>query len=81
MTKSTSRILIATLIFTGLAAPLWGHSVGSTLEELAGLFDTKAVVGGPDFVACTLSGGTETTCFKITQGGRPPRPGDRGMER
>lgn len=36
------------------------------LHELEHLFENAAVTSGPTLVDCTLSGGTETTCFSIT---------------
>jgi hypothetical protein len=38
----------------------------STLAEVESFFDAAQVVAGPALVDCTLSGGTETTCFSIT---------------
>ncbi len=66
MTRSTYRILFATLIHSCLATALWGHGVNPRLTALAGLFDARTIAKGPELVPCTLSGGTKTTCFKIT---------------
>ncbi|WP_299567955.1 YHYH protein [uncultured Sulfitobacter sp.] len=38
----------------------------STVEELQTFFAPAQIVSGPDIVNCTLSGGSETTCFSIT---------------
>ena len=76
MTRTTDSILFPTLLCALLATPSWGHGVDSTLEELARLFDSKAVVAGPELVPCTLSGGTEATCFEITV---VPEPSDHDM--
>lgn len=54
MTRTTSTILFAILIHTCLATPLWGHGEDQTLKELAGLFDSEAVAGGPDLVPCSV---------------------------
>ncbi len=74
--KLTYRAFFATLTFAFVATASWGHEADRRLGELAGLFDTRTVVGGPDLVPCTLSGGTETTCFKITV---VPEPTDHEM--
>jgi hypothetical protein len=36
------------------------------IAKLASLFEKSSIVDGPKTVACTLSGGTATTCFSIT---------------
>ncbi|KKK51058.1 hypothetical protein LCGC14_3118770, partial [marine sediment metagenome] len=38
----------------------------STLEDFKTFFGAAQIVAGPALVDCTLSGGTETTCFSIT---------------
>lgn len=46
--------------------PVFAHSSEERLDDIAGFFDGADVVKGPDLVDCTLSGGTETTCFSVT---------------
>ncbi len=48
------------------ASPVYAQSTESDLARIAGFFATAQVVEGPDLVDCTLSGGTETSCFSIT---------------
>ncbi|CUH67419.1 hypothetical protein TG4357_02996 [Thalassovita gelatinovora] len=38
----------------------------SSEKDIASFFATADIVAGPERVDCTLSGGTETTCFSIT---------------
>lgn len=38
----------------------------NTLEDVESFFDAAQIVAGPALVDCTLSGGTEATCFSIT---------------
>ncbi|MGL6211449.1 MAG: YHYH protein [Paracoccaceae bacterium] len=42
------------------------HGPAEALAQIKALFDLSAIVSGPDLVACKLSGGTETICFRIT---------------
>lgn len=48
------------------AAPAVAHDDETDLARIAAFFATADVVDGPELVDCTLSGGTETTCFSIT---------------
>ena len=43
----------------------------NTLEGVESFFDAAQIVAGPALVDCTLSGGTETTCFSITVIAKP----------
>ncbi|MGL4234799.1 hypothetical protein [Tabrizicola sp.] len=36
------------------------------LAQIKAMFDPAAIVSEPELVDCTLSGGSETTCFSIT---------------
>ena len=58
-----SPLLAVALI---VASPVAAHSTEEDLADIARFFATADVVKGPDLVDCTLSGGTETTCFSIT---------------
>ncbi|MDX2485571.1 MAG: YHYH protein [Pseudodonghicola sp.] len=49
-----------------MAGPVSAHSPEVDLAAVASFFASADVVEGPDLVDCTLSGGTETTCFSIT---------------
>ncbi|MCR8725181.1 YHYH protein [Frigidibacter sp. ROC022] len=60
-----SGLALATLALL-TAGPALAHSDDSGLAAIAEFFETADVVAGPDLVDCTLSGGTETTCFSIT---------------
>lgn len=52
-------------IATAMMLPLPAQAQ-TTLEEVEAFFDAAQIVSGPELVDCTLSGGTETTCFSIT---------------
>ncbi|MDO6584773.1 YHYH protein [Salipiger sp. 1_MG-2023] len=54
----------ATLIAVVAALPAAAHD--DPLAHVAAFFADANVVSGPELVDCTLSGGTETTCFSIT---------------
>ncbi len=56
-------LLTAALVAT---SPLAAQSVETDLVSITNFFAAAQVVEGPDLVDCTLSGGTETTCFSIT---------------
>ncbi len=58
-----SSLLAVALIAAG---PVLAHSPEEELANIASFFAAADVVKGPDLVDCTLSGGTETTCFSIT---------------
>ncbi len=60
---AVAAFLAATLLTAG---PALAHSEEETLARIAAFFATAKVVDGPKQVDCTLSGGTETTCFSIT---------------
>ncbi|MBT8419089.1 MAG: YHYH protein [Silicimonas sp.] len=67
---ATSR-LFAVTVFSALSlAPLSADAQtveeAARFAELQQLFQTATIVGIPEIADCTLSGGTETTCFKIT---------------
>lgn len=51
-----------------LASPSFGFAdgVGHRLSNVSEYFSEANVVSGPIIVDCTLSGGTETSCFSIT---------------
>jgi hypothetical protein len=53
------------------AAPALADTNHDTLHELEHFFEQATVINGPSLVDCTLSGGTETTCFSITVKSEP----------
>lgn len=59
----TQRLLSPLLAIVVGAA---GSACAQDLAAIATFFETAQVVEGPNSVECTLSGGTETTCFSIT---------------
>jgi hypothetical protein len=56
-------VVAAALLATG---PAHAHATDADLARIAGFFATANIVEGPDLVDCTLSGGTQTTCFSVT---------------
>ena len=54
-------LLISAALSTG---PAFGQE--ADLAQIATFFETAQIVDGPTEVDCTLSGGTQTTCFSIT---------------
>ncbi|QPM90455.1 YHYH protein [Pseudooceanicola algae] len=55
----------AVSILAGLAAvPATAHD--DPIHAIEGFFSEANIVSGPEIVECTLSGGTETSCFSIT---------------
>ncbi|UWQ20136.1 hypothetical protein [Jannaschia sp. W003] len=63
----------AVLGLAGVAGPASAqeNDPQSRLETLVSHFAAGAVVGEPSIVDCTLSDGTETSCFAITVMGAP----------
>jgi len=61
------------VVLTSLSLPLMAHANanGDPLHDIAHLFEGAQIVDGPKAVDCTLSGGTETTCFSITVKSEP----------
>ena len=72
----------AQLSMSFLAGALWlvaspvpaAEAADDRLHAIAHLFADADIVAGPSLVDCTLSGGTETSCFSITV---RPSPKDR----
>ena len=48
------------------AGPSLAQSGTADLDRITCFFETARVVQVPALVACTLSGGTRTTCFSVT---------------
>ncbi len=61
--NSCSLVFLATLLSTG---PVSAQSAETDLARIAAFFSSANLVGAPELVDCTLSGGTETTCYSIT---------------
>ena len=61
---SVQGIRFISLLLTASATGASAHE-GGHLPEVAAFFATADVVAGPDLVDCTLSSGTETTCFRL----------------
>ncbi len=57
-------VLVAGLAACGTAT--FAQTSDDTVSEIATFFDSAYLIGGPEIVDCTLSGGTKTTCFSIT---------------
>lgn len=70
VSRTLSRSLIPVLVVAAPAAHAHDeghdHSEMSRFEQLDALFQSATVVGVSSVETCTLSGGTETECFKIT---------------
>ena len=86
MSLAKTTFLIAAVLLSNHA---WSHGESSDDAENSdsstnssvpvgsldlALFANGALVGDVDTVDCTLSGGTETTCYKITIAGAPADP-------
>jgi len=64
---SKSKFLPAiVLTAASLATDAAADTTADALVKVASFFSAANVVSGPEIVDCTLSGGTETTCFSIT---------------
>ncbi|MBT0958218.1 YHYH protein [Alphaproteobacteria bacterium KMM 3653] len=63
----------AGLLAIGLSQPLLAHEHDpeERLAVLTSYFAEDAIVGEPSIVDCTLSDGTETSCYAITVSGAP----------
>ncbi|WP_341368005.1 YHYH protein [Yoonia sp. BS5-3] len=70
MKRSILRTTTLFLPFLGL--PAMAAADEARLAEIATFFSEANVIAGPDLVDCTLSGGAETTCFRITVAPTPP---------
>jgi hypothetical protein len=60
------RSLLALPIPLLFALPAFADTDKDRLNEIGRFFENAQVINGPTVVDCTLSGGTETTCFSIT---------------
>jgi hypothetical protein len=49
-----------------LATPVFADSAADKLHAIEHFFENATVISGPTIVDCTLSSGTETSCFSIT---------------
>ncbi|PJI85758.1 YHYH protein [Yoonia maricola] len=65
-----NRSFITAIVITGCASIAHAQT-DDRLSEISGFFASADVISGPEIVDCTLSGGTETSCFSITLGGDP----------
>lgn len=54
------------LMSCAMVTPAFADANGDTLHAIEHFFERADVVSGPNIVACTLSGGTESRCFSIT---------------
>lgn len=63
-TTRLSSLVLAGLLAT--TAPAFAQTDAERLAEIAQFFAEANVVSGPTIVDCTLSGGTQTTCFSLT---------------
>ncbi|MGL4236370.1 YHYH protein [Tabrizicola sp.] len=63
MTRHLIRLIPFLAAVPGVAV---AQDEAERLVQIKAMFDPAAIVSGPDLVDCTLSGGTETTCFSIT---------------
>lgn len=65
----SAPLVLRSLLLAGAtlaSAPALAHSPEEDLARIASFFASASIVEGPTLVDCTLSGGTETTCFSIT---------------
>lgn len=62
-----SAILSAAISYSSLYAPE-ARAQDADLSEIESFFEGANIIAGPTIVDCTLSGGTETSCFSITFG-------------
>lgn len=67
--KNTLRMTALVTCLTG--SPAFADVVVDQLVGLKQFFAQATVVSGPQIVKCTLSGGTETSCFSITLKAEP----------
>ena len=68
--KMLRHITLGAVSWWLFASPLSAHDA-ERMAELTAPFDGDALLAGPEIVACTLSGGTLTSCFGITVGIQP----------
>ncbi|SNT75670.1 YHYH protein [Paracoccus seriniphilus] len=64
-----TRMILPSLLLAGSAGMASAHAGAhddDALARVAAFFETANVVAGPELVDCTLSGGAETRCFRIT---------------
>lgn len=73
MRTDFSKTILLPLVSVAMfsAIPAAAHSDAEDLADLTKFFANADVVKGPELVDCTLSGGTETTCFSITVRPKP----------
>ncbi|MEZ5779100.1 MAG: hypothetical protein R3E44_12140 [Paracoccaceae bacterium] len=62
-TDPCSLVFLSTLLLTG---PVSAQSAATDLARIVAFFEDAEVKGEPELVDCTLSRGTEATCFTIT---------------
>ncbi|SMX50897.1 YHYH protein [Maliponia aquimaris] len=66
LTHRPDRGVVFLLAVLGAAGPAAAQTEEVRLARIADFFASAQLVAGPDLVDCTLSGGTDTTCFSIT---------------
>lgn len=66
MFSASRNQAFALCLLAAAALPAIAEAHDDRLVQIAAFFATAAVVEGPDLVDCTLSRGTQTTCFSIT---------------
>ncbi len=59
------HFIAGSIVFAALGTPLMAQE-HTRLDMIKAFFAEADVISGPELVECTLSGGAETTCFKIT---------------
>lgn len=65
------RNLLLLPLTLAIATPVWADETTDRLAEIAHFFQDATVLSGPLIVDCTLSGGTQATCFSITVKAEP----------
>ncbi len=69
----TQRMLIGAIaLLPCITAPATVLADDARLAQITTFFADATVIAAPALVDCTLSGGTETTCFQITVAPTPP---------
>lgn len=63
--------LLAAALACSLVTPVLADSQNDQLHTVQHFFENATVVAGPTLEDCTLSGGTQTTCFSITVKAEP----------
>ncbi|QUS37225.1 YHYH protein [Falsirhodobacter algicola] len=62
--RDPRHLAAATCLGALAAMPALAHD--DPMQAIAAFFSEAQIVSGPEQVDCTLSGGTQTTCFRIT---------------